>query len=820
MVIIGYVNLDSISDDISMYENNTICFWYKSNGDLTSSVPLFTSVKSWSSPRDVVSIYLTNLGTTLRATYYNETGHYAKSQSSLSVDDWHHVCLVREDNATILFVDGVGATGILSPAYSSSGSAIGGAISRSEYFNGSIDEFRVYNRSFSSEEVTELYFSNLNRINGSNWIFYVNQSKNSTSPLETGNHSFEIFASNLSKVFNSSGLRMIQKFPTPFNLIFPFDDLIVQRGVNFSIRGNVTGNLEGYTNIKNITVEYSGTNNGEMFFTNFINESFNLSLYLEPGLYNLSVHDSSDITAIQRIQNVGVGDVILVIGQSNAARSSYPESNLSLPDWPIMSAYLNISGSYNESTPVILEDIKNYDITWSAYELRNSQMAYNISLAENVSVMVFNMAVGGTDIDTWQNNTGDNYYLAVKNFENFTGGNMNVKAVYWHQGENDVGGTYANYYGNLSSLVNRVFVDFNVLSEKLVLAQILKSSSDSTSPRTVREAQQDIWSSFTKVFRGPVTYDLELAPGEVHYDSNQVKLKFAERISRAIMYQVYGNGEDYPLVDSIYLINSTLLHIKYDTSDLKISVWNETSNNSIAKGFNLTDGVDYVDDDSVLSTLFDGSVLKVSFNQSISGMKNISICSDFSCYGEPVVRGLNSDLPAQIVYDLELIKEGEYVCGAQGKYWYSDSCNSEPSSTESASPSGSTGSSTSLGFSNGVVKRGFPKGHVLSLEKGSLEVESFDEGIVSLSFGEELVNISLNKTKKIDLDDDGFYDYEIGYSGSVDGFADLVITEIYEEIPSIVEEVVVDGEVEEEIVEERIGFFERVWNWIRNLFTS
>ena len=133
---------------------------------------------------------------------------------------------------------------------------------------------------------------------------------------------------------------------------------------------------------------------------------------------------------------------------------------------------------------------------------------------------------------------------------------------------------------------------------------------------------------------------------------------------------------------------------------------------------------------------------------------------------------------------------------------------------------GSTGSSTSLSFSDGVVERGFPKGHVLSLGKGSLKVESFDSEAVSLSLDEEVISLKLNEVERIDLDSDGFYDVEVSYGGVVGGMANLVISEIYEEIPSISEEVVIEGRVEEEIVERKIGFFERVWDWIRKLFAS
>ena len=136
------------------------------------------------------------------------------------------------------------------------------------------------------------------------------------------------------------------------------------------------------------------------------------------------------------------------------------------------------------------------------------------------------------------------------------------------------------------------------------------------------------------------------------------------------------------------------------------------------------------------------------------------------------------------------------------------------------STGGSTGSSTSLTFTDGVVKRGFPKGHVLNLDSGSLEIGDFDSEKVSLSFDSSEIVVEVGESEKVDLDSDGFYDYEIIYSGSTGSFADLVITEIYEGVPGITEEFKVDDSVEEdgeEIIEKK-GFFRKLWDWFVGLF--
>jgi len=134
--------------------------------------------------------------------------------------------------------------------------------------------------------------------------------------------------------------------------------------------------------------------------------------------------------------------------------------------------------------------------------------------------------------------------------------------------------------------------------------------------------------------------------------------------------------------------------------------------------------------------------------------------------------------------------------------------------------SGSTGSSTSLNFNEGVIKRGFPKGHVLKFDFGNLIVGDFNQNKIILNFDSSNVEINLDESKKIDLDEDGFYDIQVMYSGTYNNFADLVITEIHEAVSGVISEVKTDinnsqGE-EIEIVKE--GFFRKLWNWINNLF--
>ena len=71
---------------------------------------------------------------------------------------WHHVCITQDKSERFLFVDGhLAAYGAGSVAADGAGALwIGGAPSVEEFFNGGINEVRIYRRALSAGEVSRL----------------------------------------------------------------------------------------------------------------------------------------------------------------------------------------------------------------------------------------------------------------------------------------------------------------------------------------------------------------------------------------------------------------------------------------------------------------------------------------------------------------------------------------------------------------------------------------------------------------------------------------------------------------------------------------
>jgi len=58
-------------------------------------------------------------------------------------------------------------------------------------FNGSIDELRIWNRSFTSNEIQQIYLSNLNKFDTDEWTFYTNQTLDSYQVNIRGNNKID-----------------------------------------------------------------------------------------------------------------------------------------------------------------------------------------------------------------------------------------------------------------------------------------------------------------------------------------------------------------------------------------------------------------------------------------------------------------------------------------------------------------------------------------------------------------------------------------------------------------------------------------------------
>jgi len=151
-------------DGMNNYDglNFTVSGWIKYTS--SQSTPGFVSFTDSSGKRKDVYVYNNNA---LRVFYRNSTGSYWGSTSTfgaLNDGKWHHIAATFDGTVPYGYVDGVKYS-VTSPSAQSSypasefriGALIIGSMLPAYYFDGTIDEVAIYNRSLNSTEVAELY---------------------------------------------------------------------------------------------------------------------------------------------------------------------------------------------------------------------------------------------------------------------------------------------------------------------------------------------------------------------------------------------------------------------------------------------------------------------------------------------------------------------------------------------------------------------------------------------------------------------------------------------------------------------------------------
>jgi len=129
---------------------------------------------------------------------------YADLGQDITGDSWRHLVWTMTSSESKVYLDGeladtvadggsnVGYHGwtAIGAYYQTSGNSV-------DYFNGTIDEVRIWNRSLSAAEVNQMYMSNLNKYDSDKWLLYVNQSNDTNTGLVDDTYTYQVFASDI-----------------------------------------------------------------------------------------------------------------------------------------------------------------------------------------------------------------------------------------------------------------------------------------------------------------------------------------------------------------------------------------------------------------------------------------------------------------------------------------------------------------------------------------------------------------------------------------------------------------------------------------------
>lgn len=200
---------------------------------------------------------------------------------------------------------------------------------------------------------------------------------------------------------------------------------------------------------------------------------------IDAGWYKIEIRGlvNGAQVAYDEVERVGVGEVFIIAGQSNAQGG---RNNAAYATQIYYGAQDDRVNCINFST-----DDPNY-----TYPLPNiSKIAAETDIAPkgkaswcwallgdiiaqewNVPVIFFNAAVGATTIQTWSNGANNNNepYIDLKKTLEYYAKIYGARTLLWHQGESDIFDfsvnmpqSCVNYSNNLSNVINKSRTDFN-----------------------------------------------------------------------------------------------------------------------------------------------------------------------------------------------------------------------------------------------------------------------------------------------------------------------------------------------------------------------
>ncbi len=270
-----YISIPS-DIDISINSSFTITMWFNTIDD-SKTANLFSSTRG-----GIDRISITQFNGIQVGTYNGTSFNGQKSSGGLIDNTWYFLVYTFESNIGTLYLNNINQTGTATPSTSATTATVIGArndLVSTNFFNGSIDEVMIFNRSLSSDEINELFLQSAFRYDGtdnhksfttnvSDGIFFWKwRVQNITDGAFSGNTTQRTLTIDTvtptitlggNNNFSTDNLTIISNFL--FNLsinISFFDDNLFQTLINIT---NITGNSMFQilnTSITGTTVNYS-----------------------------------------------------------------------------------------------------------------------------------------------------------------------------------------------------------------------------------------------------------------------------------------------------------------------------------------------------------------------------------------------------------------------------------------------------------------------------------------------------------------------------------------------------------------------------------
>ena len=315
-------------------------------------------------------------------------------------------------------------------------------------------------------------------------------------------------------------------FPTfaQITIDFPFTRMVFQRDLENRGKILITGST--IPKIDSVTVQFvpiapeTGQLQPEERCTNFRNENKQLffSIIDAPsGWYNLIIrtYRNNQLIDVNSLEKIGIGDVFLIAGQSNAQGNGFRNPPPSVDPYERVGTILDYS---MELTQLSTFNYQRLLAHFNLYPTGSSAWCYGLLgdllvQRNNVPIMFLNAAMGSTSSTDWAlsvenkaqhtaNRADFPYHLLAKTLQ-FYGNITGFRAILWHQGEYDtLFPPIDSYFTNVSKVIQetRKLVNFP-------LPWVISEASyflEKTSPAVIAD-QRRLVHEIHQVYAGPAT---------------------------------------------------------------------------------------------------------------------------------------------------------------------------------------------------------------------------------------------------------------------------------------------------------------------------
>lgn len=372
-----------------------------------------------------------------------------------------------------------------------------------------------------------------------------------------------------------------------------------------------------------------------------------LNVTLPVGMWDLTILDADDNSINVTIEDVRVGDIWAIGGQSNGG------GFFNSTDYTV-----SVDNSLNYSvrrwiSPTGWAEHSNIDIWLELFQ--------NLTRIHNVPVSIVKIYHNGASIDSWLNPTTDHIQSDIETISNMTNGTNKIAGFLFIQGETDVDNqkSYSNLLTNHSLVTAAFQANITTIWADMIYYQVNKAADSTKNPDTVRRAQVYLWNNNDFVDVGIVGYDISVedAGSSVHYrQANQV-IPFMKRWQRTLEYYAYDATTDYrgPQISSIQLYDNDSVRVTYDEN---IFIKNYTGGTGLdAIGWKIQNTTVVLNDTNggvTSARKISARVIEINLSQAITSTGyTLSYANGLQSYMQPVPVD-QYDMPTYPVWNLSL----------------------------------------------------------------------------------------------------------------------------------------------------------------------